>query len=166
MLKTYTITKVMVWAKVEELFTTFPNAGTRGWLLKLCTPGNSPVLDSMGAASAASCQVSMVYSPSSHSSASTYHVVSNQSYRQLFLCLLADKMTSFGVMWVWKDSRFGLLFSRVKRGRKMSICWHAAAQLYNGLVSKTFSLGARRKCCCTQIGVLLDTFSSNLFFMC
>lgn len=97
MVKTYTITKVVVWAKVEGLFTKFPNAGTRG-LLKLCTPGNSSVLDSMGAASAISCQVSMVYSPSSSSLASTYHVVSSKSYRQLFLCLLAARITSFGVM--------------------------------------------------------------------
>lgn len=98
MVKTYTITKVVVWAKVEGLFTKFPNAGTRGCLLKLCTPGNSSVSDSMGAASAISCQVSMVYSPSSSSLASTYHVVSSKSYRQLFLCLLAARITSFGVM--------------------------------------------------------------------
>lgn len=35
MVKTYTITKVVVWAKVEGLFNKFLNAGTRECLLKL-----------------------------------------------------------------------------------------------------------------------------------
>lgn len=165
MVKTYTITKVVVWAKLEGWFTKLLNAGTRGCLLKLCTPGDSSVLDSLGAASAISCQVSMVYSPSSCSFASTYCVVSNKSYTGLFLCLLTARMASFGVMWVWKNSGFGLLFFKNKWGRKVSIWWYAAAQLYIGLASKTFCLGARGEVL-LHSGVLLVTFSSNLLSMC
>lgn len=70
MVKTDTNTKVVVWAKVEELFTKFLKAGTWGCLLKLCSPGDCSVLDPVGAASAISCQMSMLCSPSSCSFAS------------------------------------------------------------------------------------------------